>query len=117
MQGGAEHSWWMPRPAAGLWQLGVGPSAPEMSRAGLIPLSPVCFLCPQAHKQLAKQCPGVPIVYDTVDLHFLREARDVISSLAPKATLQVPCLVGCGGGRGGRGGGGEQDSRGLLACR
>ncbi len=35
-----------------------------------------------AQEQIAKQCPGVPVIYDTVDLHFLREARDVITNQA-----------------------------------
>ncbi len=33
-----------------------------------------------AQQELAKQCPGVPTIYDTVDLHFLREARDIITT-------------------------------------
>lgn len=37
----------------------------------------------EAQRVLQKQCSGVPIVYDTVDLHFLREARDAITGLAP----------------------------------
>ena len=28
---------------------------------------------------LQRQCPGTPIIYDTVDLHFLREARAITS--------------------------------------
>eukprot|EP00887_Chlorella_sp_A99_P006816 scaffold2.g6816.t1 len=39
----------------------------------------------RARDALAAACPGVPIIYDTVDLHFLREARDVISALNASA--------------------------------
>lgn len=39
----------------------------------------------KARDVLAAACPGVPIIYDTVDLHFLREARDVITSLGSAA--------------------------------
>jgi hypothetical protein len=40
-----------------------------------------------AEGALAEHCAGVPIVYDTVDLHFLREARDVLT--APPAGQKV----------------------------
>ena len=41
-----------------------------------------------AEAVLSKHCPGVPRVYDTVDLHFLREARDVLTA-APEGSRQV----------------------------
>lgn len=34
----------------------------------------------RAQGQMAAHCPGVPVIYDTVDLHFLREARDAITT-------------------------------------
>ena len=42
-----------------------------------------------AQGQIGTHCPGVPLIYDTVDLHFLRESRDAITTLAEK---QVGCI-------------------------
>ncbi len=41
-----------------------------------------------AEAVLSRHCPGVPRVYDTVDLHFLREARDVLTA-RPEGGMQV----------------------------
>lgn len=38
-------------------------------------------------------CKGVPIVYDTVDLHFLREARQYIETLDIEKTLDTDELI------------------------
>lgn len=34
-----------------------------------------------AQGQLGQHCPGVPMIYDTVDLHFLRESRQAITAM------------------------------------
>ena len=42
-------------------------------------------------------CKGVPIVYDTVDLHFLREARQVLENVKNANTVsQILSMVHCG---------------------
>lgn len=41
---------------------------------------------------IVRKCPQVPILYDTVDLHFLREARDILS-LSEWPSLAVRCLA------------------------
>ncbi len=38
---------------------------------------------------LKRSCAGVPIIYDTVDLHFLREARDVLSATKAPGTVSA----------------------------
>mgnify|MGYP001106389710 FL=1 len=43
-----------------------------------------------AQGQIAAHCPEVPIIYDTVDVHFLREARDAITTLMEKEVRTEP---------------------------
>lgn len=44
---------------------------------------------------LERQCPGLPWVYDTVDLHYLREARDAITAGADRG-LRTTAASGAG---------------------
>ena len=54
----------------------------------------------RAREILAARCPGVPIIYDTVDLHFLREARDVISAVNSNGAKNVSGAPGSPRARG-----------------
>ena len=41
---------------------------------------------------IADQCPGVPVIYDTVDLHFIRETRAAMTD-ALQARVRGPGLT------------------------
>lgn len=68
-------------PAA--WQLGWAELPPGGAAAARV--SPTCkydlivvaryYVYHLARRALQRACPGVPVVFDTVDVHFLREAR------------------------------------------
>jgi len=42
-----------------------------------------------AYEMVKQSCPGVPVVYDTVDLHFLRESRDKITKTSPETDVSA----------------------------
>jgi hypothetical protein len=54
---------------------------------------------------IVRRCPKVPVLYDTVDLHFLREALDILSesgqsrrAMGGGALLPAACTRHGGGG-------------------
>ncbi len=48
----------------------------------------------EAWPLISKACPGVPLVYDTVDLHFLRKTRQQLSAGECMACECLICSIG-----------------------
>lgn len=76
-----------PRPAA-QWNL-VGEHGQCMYDAIIIARR---YVFAAAIPVVQAQCPGVPIIYDTVDLHFLRESRDTLTQQEKKVVQSKEIL-------------------------
>jgi len=117
--------------AAAFGPRGGGGASSSSSSSSLTPFSSAClydaivvarfYVYERAAAALRSGCPGTPLVFDTVDVHFLREARMALSAeaaaaskLAAQAEATVAAARALGGGGGGGGGASSDGNAGSV---